>query len=132
MENTNKRLTKVDMFQQAIEMVRGNAVAVTPEQFEEFFSHEIELLRSKSSAPAKPTKTQIENEGYKQAILRTLSASDRPMSIPEIISATPELTGLANQRVSAIITLLKKAKQVVRTEIKKKAFFSVSETETAE
>ena len=124
----NKRMTKRDMFNQAIAMANGQPTTVTPEQMVEFFNHEIALLDRKSSNPSKPTKTQVENETLKQAILRTLAETGRPMTISELIAECAEIHFLANQRVSALLTQLKTAGQVVRTEIKKKAYFSIVNT----
>ena len=72
---------------------------------------------------AKPTKTQLENEGIKSVILSTLSTE--PMTIGELVKANAELTGFSNQKVSALLTQLLKAKAVVRTEVKGKAFYAL-------
>lgn len=92
-----------------------------------FCEHEIELLNKKASGSSKPTKTQIENEGYKQAMLDIMAEFDRPMTISEIMEVCEGIAGLKNQRVSALMTQLKKAGMVVRTEDKKKAYFSLAE-----
>ena len=111
------KVTKREMFEQ-IMGIEG----VTPE-IVEFCEHEIELLNRKRTSERKPTKTQIENEGYKTAILAILEKAEKPMTISEIMQGEG-LEGLKNQRVSAIVTQLKNAGLVVRTEIKKVAYFA--------
>lgn len=122
---TNK-MTKKDMFAQVIALANGEAIAVTPAEIVAFAEHEIELLTKKSSTGAKPTKTQLENEVHKASILAILGKHDEPMTISDIME-DELLTGLTNQRVSALMTQLKNAGQVVRTEFKKKAYFALAE-----
>lgn len=119
-------MTKKEMFAQVIAMANGTEISATREEIVAFAEHEIELLEKKSSGSSKPTKTQVENEGYKSAILEILAEADRPLTISEMMEDS-RLEGLKNQRVSALVTQLKKAEQVVRTEDKKKAYFALAE-----
>lgn len=122
-------MTKKEMFAQVIAMAKGEVITVTSEEIVNFAEHEIELLAKKGSGSAKPTKTQIENEGYKQAILEILAETGCPMTISQMME-NARLEGLKNQRVSALVTQLKKGGQVVRTEVKKVAYFTLAEQET--
>lgn len=117
--------TKKEMFAQVIAMVNGEEVRATKEQLITFAEHEIELLNRKSGAARKPTKTQIENEIIKNNILDILADNDRPMTISDIME-DDRLKGLRNQKISALVTQLKKADKVVRTEDKKKAYFTLA------
>lgn len=93
----------------------------------EFCQHELELLeRRSSSASSKPTKTQQENVAFKAAMLDTLVAADRPLTISELMEQCAALAGLKNQRVNALMTQLKTEGKVTRTEIKKRAYFAVA------
>ena len=122
------KMTKKDMFNEIINLMNGKASAVTNDEIINFCNHEVELLNKKSSSgSSKPTKTQLENEKYKEYILATLTEVDRPMTISEIMENCEGIAGLKNQRVSAIVTQLKNAHKVVRTEEKKKAYFSIAE-----
>lgn len=94
-----------------------------------FCEHEIELLNKKGTGSNKPTKVQLENETYKQAILDTFAALNRPVTISELTAECEAIASLTNQRVSALITQLKNAGLVVRTEIKKKAYFALNNGE---
>ena len=123
---TTKKMTKKEMFEQIIKLVKEEDCSVLPSEFIEFCKHEIELLNKKSSSSSKPTKTQVENENYKQVILDALAEADKPMTISEIMDYATGLEGLKNQRVSAIMTQLKNSGKVIRTEEKKKAYFSLA------
>ena len=57
-------MTKKEMFAEICKGVADNAEMVA------FIDHEIELLDRKSGSPRKPTKTQVENDGFKADILR--------------------------------------------------------------
>lgn len=123
-----KKITKKDMFNEIIKMMNGEQTVVSTQAIIEFATHEIELLNKKSSSSSgKPTKTQLENEGYKEVILEALATADKPMTISELMEYADGLEGLKNQRVSALMTQLKNANKVIRTEEKKKAYFSLAE-----
>ena len=123
-----KKITKKDMFNEIIKMMNGEQMSVSTQAVIDFANHEIELLNKKSSSSSgKPTKTQIENEGYKEVILEALATADKPMTISELMEYADGLAGLKNQRVSALMTQLKNAGKVIRTEEKKKAYFSLAE-----
>lgn len=121
-----KKMTKKEMFAEIIKMIKGEDYSVSEDKMVEFCEHEIELLSKKSSGSGKPTKTQLENESYKEVILEALAVADKPMTISELMEKTEGLAGLKNQRVSALMTQLKNAEKVVRTMEKKKAYFSLA------
>ena len=122
-----KKMTKKEMFAEIIKMMNGETSSVTEKEVIEFAEHEIGLLNKKSSSGSgKPTKTQLENEGYKEVILEALATADKPMTISELMEYAEGLAGLKNQRVSALMTQLKNANKVVRTMEKKKAYFSLA------
>ena len=128
MTTATKKITKKDMFNEIIKMMNGEQMSVSTQAVIDFANHEIELLNKKSSSSSgKPTKTQIENEGYKEVILEALATADKPMTISELMEYADGLEGLKNQRVSALMTQLKNAGKVIRTEEKKKAYFSLAE-----
>jgi len=84
---------------------------------------------SKPAGERKPTATQIENGGFKKAIIGYLTAnsSDTGYTISELVKKVPELNGLESQRVSALVRQLKEDGVVVREEIKRKAYFKLAE-----
>ena len=89
----------------------------------------IEQLESKSNAPKKPTKVQEANEGVKGVILATLQEIGKPVTITELMASNEELspTKVSAQKVSSLVTQMVKAGTLVRTEEKRKAYFSVAQ-----
>ena len=78
----------------------------------------------KNSKERKPTATQTENAGLKVAIVEGMVEGTK-YTITDLMKAIPELADLSNQRVSAIVRQLKDNGEVVREEIKRKAYFSL-------
>ena len=120
MANT-KKLTKRDHYNAllALEEVKANPKLV------EFIEHELELLDRKNSTEKKPTAQQTANDGIKTAILDNMVEGEK-YTITDIIKTVPECADLTNQRVSALMRQLKEAELVVRTEDKRKAYFSLA------
>ena len=81
-------------------------------------------VEKKNSSERKPTATQTANEGFKEAILCNISASEK-YTITELIKAVPEIAELSNQRVSAIVRQMVESGSLVREELKRKAYFSL-------
>ena len=91
-----------------------------------FVEHELELLAKKNSSEKKPTAQQVANEGIKAAIVAGMTPN-RLYTVTEIQKGIPECAEMSNQRVSALLRQLKDDKVVVRTEDKRKAYFSLAE-----
>lgn len=133
MENTSNstKVTKKERFSQLMEIVKASKVENSAELVA-FIEHEVELLAKKNSRSGKPTKTQVENETIKAQIISVLERVGKPMTVTQLL-AENEFTGLSNQKVSALLTQLRKSDEVVRTIEKKVAFYSlpdeVEETE---
>ena len=89
----------------------------------------IESLDTKASAPKKPTKIQEANEGVKDIIKEVLDGQ-APMTISNIMARSTELSALSNQKVASLVRQLVEAGVLVRTEEKRKAYFSLSTTTT--
>jgi predicted Rossmann fold nucleotide-binding protein DprA/Smf involved in DNA uptake len=105
-------MTKKEMFSKIATVCSADAEIV------EFCNHEIALLVKKNSYKStKPTKTQIENEGLKDAILNAL---DKPMTATEIGSAV----GISVNKASALLKQLHEDNSIVREVVKRKAYFS--------
>lgn len=82
--------------------------------------------KSNKSGERKPTKTQIANEGHKAVILANMEHG-RLYTITEIAKEMPFTEELSTQRVSAIVKQMKDAGSILRTEEKRKAYFSIAE-----
>jgi hypothetical protein len=113
-----KKITKAQMFARikAVPEVAQNDEMVA------FIDKELELLRKKASNK-KPTKTQEENEKLKGIILDVLT--DVGATVTEIQSKSDSLSGLSNQKVSALLKQMCDDRQAVKTVEKKKSYFSL-------
>lgn len=121
-------MTKIELFKKAITLANssnGNLAEVN--EVIEGLNHEIELLQRKASTPRKPTKTQLENEGYKTAIVSYLTEEGEPRTVKSIMETIEELGVLSNQRVTHLLTALRKEGKVKRTVVKKVPFYEIGE-----
>ena len=112
-------MTKKEMFAEIRKAVISNEEMVT------FIDHEISLLDRKSETPRKPTKTQIENDGYKVLIVQFLIEADAPKNIKEIQEGIPEIADLTNQRITHMLTDLIKAGKIGKDYVKKTPYFFI-------
>lgn len=113
-----KKITKRMVLDHIIENYANDTMVL------EYAKHEIELLDNKKASNTK-SKTQIENEGLKEVIVKTLTDLAKFVTITELQNANSELAELSNQKVSALLKQLVDS-QVIRKEIdKKKAYFGV-------
>jgi predicted transcriptional regulator len=117
----NKKMTKMQKFEMLSKL---DAVKSNP-MLSEFVAHEMELLSKKNSAEKKPTAQQTANAGIQTAILENMEM-DKKYTITDIIKSVPECADLTNQRVSALVRQLVDAGKVIRTEDKRKAYFSLA------
>lgn len=86
-----------------------------------FIDHELELLTKKNSGPKSPTAKQMENERIKDAILAVIES---PMTVSDIQTALLPTHDVSNQRITALVTQLVEDNSLVRTVIKRKAFYA--------
>ena len=121
---TTSNTPKLTKFQK-YEMLMEIAEVQSNEVLREFVAHEMELLANKKSAPKKPTATQKANASIVEAIVAGMEQG-RAYTITEIIKEIPECAELTNQRVSAIIRPLIVNGTIIRTEDKRKAYFSLA------
>ena len=118
-----KKMTKRDRYNALLNIpdVKADADLVA------FIKHELELLDRKnaSGGEKKLTATQIANEGVKQAILDEMEPN-RLYTISEMMKALPSCNELSNQKVTRLVAQLVSDSKVVRTEDKRKAYFSLA------
>lgn len=113
-------MTKKEMFAEIRNIVAGN------EEMVAFIDHEIELLERKSNSPKKPTKTQIENDGFKAEIIAYLTEVGTPKTIKELQAEIPSISGLTNQRITHMLTDLVKAETLTKEYVKKTPYYSIA------
>ena len=105
--------------------LRALAVTANDENLIAFIDHEVELLNKKNSyKSSKPTKAQVENEGLISVIATVLTAE--PMTISDIQEANEQLGELSNQKISALLSKMIEAGTVVKTVVKRKAYFALA------
>ncbi len=114
------KMTKKEMFAAIREMVIDNQAMV------DFIDNEIELLNRKSSAKRKPTAKQLENEKFKAEIVKALTEGDTLMNTADICEACGFTSDtMSNQRLTHLLTALRKEKKVRREYVKRKAYFTI-------
>lgn len=113
-------MTKREMFAEIRNLVIDNAEMVA------FIDHEVELLDKKANSVKKPTKTQIENDGFKATIVAYLATADCPKTIKDLQSEIAELAGLTNQRITHMLTDLVKSGTLTKEYVKKTPYFSIA------
>lgn len=101
--------------------------AVSASDMADFLRHESEMASKRNSSKGM-TKIQKENEPIKENILAILEDADSGMTVKELI-ATDELCNYTPQKISALLTLLRKEKKVRRDYQKKIAYFSLGAEE---
>ena len=124
----NVRITDKEIYGRLIEIVTS-ANVTDKDILIDRLNHKIELIENKASKRSeKPTKTQTENMEYKDIILDILANSDKPMTIVDIKNANEKLIEFTPQKISALLQALgdNGTKQVIRTEQKRKAYFSIA------
>ena len=116
-----KKITKRERFESLLNMTE---VQADPGMVE-FINHELELLARKNSSEKKPTAQQVANEAIKQAIVDGMER-DHLYTITEIQKNIPECAELSNQKITALVRQLKEDGLVVKTEDKRKSYFSLA------
>lgn len=113
-------MTKREMYNAILTVVADNAEMVA------FINHEIELLDRKANSIRKPTKTQVENDGFKAEIVAFLATADAPKTIKELQAEIPSIGGLTNQRITHMLTDLVKNGTLAKEYVKKTPYYSVA------
>ena len=118
----NTKLTKKEKFNMVLEMVKGNEV------LEDFIKHELELLDKKASGSDKAkAKKNAENEKLKADLLVALKEYGKPVTVSDFHDNSPSAVAmLSTSKLTHLLTSLKEDGKVVRTEIKKRPFYSVA------
>ena len=115
-----KKMTKRDYFTAILEKY-----PLTADE-KAFVEHELDLLAKKNASDKKPTAQQTANEGIKTAILEGMTPN-RLYTVTEIQKEVLKGAELSNQKVTALLRQLKDAGLVVKTEDKRKSYFSLAE-----
>lgn len=120
-----KKTTQKEYFTELIKVLNGEETTISTNEFVEFLQGRIDLLDKKSSNK-KPTKVQEANEEMKDLILQIMTDFDRPVTSSEILADDRIEKGTSGQKVTSMLTQLKNANKIVRTEDKGKAYFAIA------
>lgn len=123
--DNKKKMTKATAWGIVKTIVEQSGHPQTDELIEKI-QNELTLLAKKNSAEKKPTAQQTANEGIKSAIVDGME-SGVAYTITDIIKSVPECAELTNQRVSALMRQMVESGAVIRTEDKRKAYFTKAE-----
>lgn len=125
-----EKLTK----RQVIEKMLKEEIVVANVDYVNYLQNELRLLDNKKAANSAKAKANAqENVNLTNALIEILKAQDKPMTITEILTV-PEVAQIRvkdendNEKplsTSKVSYLLNNDERVVRTEIKKKAYFSI-------
>ena len=124
----NVKMTKKEMFTEILALVKNN------KEMTEFIEHEIELLdKKKANGSKKAQANKDANLKLANELFVALKELDKPVTISEFQKeSTSGVAILSNQKISSLLRTLIADGLVVRTEEKKKAYFSVVDTDTDE
>lgn len=134
-----KKMTKKDWFEVLKGIVEKSDYA-DKAGAQAFITHEVELL-DKKSGKSKETKAQKAHSAIMAAILEVLADQSKPVTITELLtdarlqSYTEETkdgektVAMTNQKLSSMVKKLVDSEEVIRTEEKKKAYFSLPKAE---
>ena len=127
MENSVKRITKAQKFEDVISLLSGeNAKFIDTDGAIEFIRNEMVLLAKKNTSDRKPTATQEANVKYRNLIIEFLSMQDSGKTCTEIAKGVDELSEFNNQKIAALMRQLVEAGKVTKATVKGKSIFSVA------
>jgi hypothetical protein len=112
---------------EGFEKARSYYESVGDAEMVEFFTKRLEQVEKKNSAERKPTQKQVENAGFKADIISYMESgvlyacADIVKGVPSIVAA-----GLTAQRVAQMLRQLAEEGKVVKTEEKRKTFYSLA------
>ena len=124
-----KKTTKAQKNMDIIAMLKGEPVVngTTIEDAIKHLEHENELLSKKAGGERKPSAKQVENESLKNIILNWMDEQTESKTVTDMMKNIPELEGMSNQKVSALVKQLKDAEMIVKTIEKGRSYFSAKQ-----
>lgn len=123
------KMTKKEMFATLIAVVEGKMpLDLLPQEDIDFLvdkmNHEVELLDKKATSGSKgQTKVQKENEVLKDQLVMFLTEQGKAMRVCEIIA--DEKFPYSSSKISRLLNDMAKEGRVIRTEVKRVAYFGV-------
>lgn len=127
MENSVKRITKAQKFEDVIALLSGEPTKfIDTDGAVEFIKNEMALLAKKNASDnRKPTATQEANAKYKALICEFLSMQENGKTCTEIAKGVDELSDFNNQKIAALMRQLVEAGKVSKATVKGKSIFAL-------
>lgn len=137
-----KKMTKKDWFEVLKNIMEESDYADKAGAIA-FIDHEVELL-DKKSGKSKETKTKKAHGAILDAIKEVLADQTKPVTITEMLTDKRlvsyeeksedrvKTVAMTNQKLSSMVKKLVDVGEVIRTEEKKKAYFSLPKAEEEE
>ena len=121
--NANRKPTQRENYAE----IREILVSAGRDDLVEFVDGRVAQLDKKNSAERKPTAKQVENANFKADILAWMEPDTLYLSA-EVVKGVPSIVdaGVSAQRVSAMLTQLVNDGAIVRTEEKRKNYYSLA------
>lgn len=83
-------------------------------------------VKRNASDSGKPSKKQAENLAFAEHLAEVMKQVGKPSTVSEYMAVDPEVLGLmSNQKVSALMNVLKKEGRVVKTTEQRKSYFAL-------
>ena len=119
---TNTKLTKKEKFNMVLALIPAENTELV-----EFIKHELKLLERKTTGSDKvKAKKNAENEKLKADLLVALAEYGEPVTVTDFHDKSPSTVAtLSVSKLTSLLTSLKADGKVVRTEIKKRPYYSV-------
>ena len=119
----NTKLTKKEKFNMVLALIPAENTELV-----EFIKHELELLERKTTGSDKvKAKKNAENEKLKADLLVALAEYGEPVTVSDFHDKSPSAVAmLSTSKLTHLLTKLKEEGKVVRTEVKKRPYYSVA------
>ena len=129
-----KKMTMVEQYNATIALLNGETVEdYSVADAVKFLTGRAEQTAKKNAGGGggerKPTKTQVENEGIKAQILDVMGNAEGRMTVGELMK---ELAIESNQKVTSLLTQLRKDGKVERIEEKGVPYYTLPSAEVEE
>lgn len=118
-----EKMTQKQFFNEIIVALNGGESKVSTDDMINFIQGRIAVLDNKT-ANRKPSKTQVENEKFKETILEVLV--DGGKTATEVLKSSADFDGLSNQKISALLRQLIAEDKVVKDTEKGKSIFKLA------
>lgn len=126
-----KKTTMKEYYTDIINVLNGGEPTIPLEDSVQFLESRISQI-DKKSANKKPTKKNEENEVLKSTIVTILTELGNPVTASEILTDNRIPDGTSLPKVTSMLTALVKEQVVTRVVDKRKAYFSITESEDEE